>query len=151
MGSLVEFSPAAASANIREWTRQNKENIGMAGRIEKSLLIAIAFAALALPQAGWAHGPSRQKITETIEIDAPPAKVWAAIADFHDMSWLPGVAKTTGEGGIATIKGAAPFDCALATFRRKHGDGRGIIVNRQNLLSRMSPHVSSQTMIRRRS
>jgi hypothetical protein len=76
MGSLVEFCRAAASANIREWTRQNKENIGMAGRIEKSLLIAIAFAAL-----------------------APPAKVWAAIADFHDMSWLPGVAKTTGEGG----------------------------------------------------
>jgi Polyketide cyclase / dehydrase and lipid transport len=71
----------------------------MAGRIEKSLLIVIAFAALALPQAGWAHGPSRQKITETIEIDAPPAKVWAAIVDFHDMSWLPGVAKTTGEGG----------------------------------------------------
>ena len=71
----------------------------MAGRIEKSLLIVIAFAALALPQAGWAHGRSRQKITETIEIDAPPAKVWAAIVDFHDMSWLPGVAKATGEGG----------------------------------------------------
>ena len=70
----------------------------MAGTIEKSLL-AVAFFALALPHAGWAHGPSRQKITETIQIDAPPAKVWAAIADFHDMSWLPGVAKTTGAGG----------------------------------------------------
>jgi polyketide cyclase/dehydrase/lipid transport protein len=41
----------------------------------------------------------RQKISETIQIDAPPAKVWATIADFHDMSWLPGVAKTSGEGG----------------------------------------------------
>jgi Polyketide cyclase / dehydrase and lipid transport len=71
----------------------------MVGSIEKSLLIGIAFVALALPQAGWAHGPSRQKITETIEIDAPPAKVWATIADFHDMSWLPGVTKTTGAGG----------------------------------------------------
>jgi hypothetical protein len=70
----------------------------MAGTIEKSLL-AVAFFALALPHAGWAHGPSRQKITETIQIDAPPAKVWAAVADFHDMSWLPGVAKTTGAGG----------------------------------------------------
>jgi hypothetical protein len=49
----------------------------MAGTIEKSL----------------------QQITETIEIDAPPAKVWATIADFHDMSWLAGVAKTTGAGG----------------------------------------------------
>jgi hypothetical protein len=42
---------------------------------------------------------SLQQITETIEIDAPPAKVWATIKDFHDMNWLPGVAKTTGAGG----------------------------------------------------
>ncbi len=70
----------------------------MAGTIEKALF-AIALFGMMLPQAGWAHGPSRQKITETIEIDAPPAKVWATIADFHDMSWLPAVAKTTGEGG----------------------------------------------------
>jgi transposase len=34
--------------------------------------------------AGWTDGPSRQKITETILIDAPPAKVWATIADFHE-------------------------------------------------------------------
>jgi hypothetical protein len=121
---LSNFRGAAASANIREWTRQNKENIGMAGRIEKSLLIVIAFAALSLPQEGWAHGPSRQKITETIEIDAPPAKVWAAIADFHDMSWLPGVAKSTGEGGnepdVATrqltLDGGATIDESLYKY-----------------------------------
>jgi Polyketide cyclase / dehydrase and lipid transport len=71
----------------------------MAGTLEKSLLIVVACVALALPQAAWAHGPSRQKVTETIEIDASPAKVWATIADFHDMSWLPGVTKTTGAGG----------------------------------------------------
>ncbi|HEX3496839.1 MAG TPA: SRPBCC family protein [Methylocella sp.] len=70
----------------------------MAGTIEKSLL-AVALFALALPHAGWAQGPAPQKITETIEIEAPPAKVWATIADFHDMSWFPGVAKTTGAGG----------------------------------------------------
>ena len=71
----------------------------MAGNIAKSLSIGIVLIATALPHAGWAHGPSRQKITELIEINAPPAKVWATISDFHDMSWLPGVAKTTGEGG----------------------------------------------------
>jgi hypothetical protein len=70
----------------------------MAGTIEKSLL-AVALLGLVLPDGGWAHAPSRQKITETIQIDAPPAKVWATIANFHDMSWLPGVVKTTGEGG----------------------------------------------------
>ncbi|HUI21787.1 MAG TPA: SRPBCC family protein [Methylocella sp.] len=71
----------------------------MAGTLGKCLLIAAAFVTLALPQAGWAHGPSRQKVTESVTIDAPPAKVWDAIKDFHDMSWLPGVVKTTGEGG----------------------------------------------------
>jgi YVTN family beta-propeller protein len=70
----------------------------MAGTIEKSLL-AVALLGIVLPPAGLAHGPSRQKITETIQIDAPPAKVWATIANFHDMSWLSGVAKTSGAGG----------------------------------------------------
>ncbi len=70
----------------------------MAGTLEKSFL-AVALFGSVLPHAGWAHGPSRQKITETIQIDAPPANVRATIANFHDMSWLPGVAKTTGEGG----------------------------------------------------
>jgi Polyketide cyclase / dehydrase and lipid transport len=74
-------------------------NIGMHRTIEKSLLMAITLFALMLPHTASAHGPSRQKITESIVIDAPPAKVWAAIANFHDMSWLPGVAKTAGEGG----------------------------------------------------
>ena len=70
----------------------------MSGVFQKSLPGAAALFALAL-SAAWAHGPSRQKITEAVEINAPPAKVWAAIADFHDMSWLPGVTKTTGDGG----------------------------------------------------
>jgi carbon monoxide dehydrogenase subunit G len=67
--------------------------------VKESLPAAIAFFAVLLISVAWADRPSRQKITEVVEIDAPPAKVWAAIADFHDMSWLPGVAKTTGEGG----------------------------------------------------
>jgi hypothetical protein len=71
----------------------------MVRTIEKPLLVAAALFALAFANAASAHGPSRQKITESIEIDAPPAKVWAAIADFHNMSWMPGVTKTTGDGG----------------------------------------------------
>ncbi|MGH6834817.1 MAG: SRPBCC family protein [Methylocella sp.] len=70
----------------------------MAGTLQRSLF-AIALFALVLPHAGWAQGPVPLKITETIQIDAPPTKVWATIKDFHDMSWHPAVAKTTGEGG----------------------------------------------------
>jgi Polyketide cyclase / dehydrase and lipid transport len=79
---------------------------------------------IVLPHAGWADGPLRQKITEAIQIDAPPAKVWATIADFHDMSWLTGVAKTTGEDGnepeVAkrqlTLDGGATIDESLYKY-----------------------------------
>ena len=36
---------------------------------------------------------------ESVEIDAPAAKVWSVMGNFQDMSWLPVVEKTTGEGG----------------------------------------------------
>jgi len=73
----------------------------MAGTFEKSLRIGIAIVALALPQRDGAHGPSRQKVTESIVIDAPPAKgLGSDRGIFHDMSWLPaGIVKTTGAGG----------------------------------------------------
>ncbi|MBR0901069.1 SRPBCC family protein [Bradyrhizobium liaoningense] len=63
---------------------------------------ALAVAGMALTAAFepvWAHGPTRQKVRESIEINAPPAKVWAAIANFQDMSWLPPVTKTEGQKG----------------------------------------------------
>jgi hypothetical protein len=62
------------------------------------LLGVIAAAGLAVSGA-QAHGPSRQKVTESIEINAPAAQVWKLIGNFQDMSWANGVAKTTGTGG----------------------------------------------------
>ncbi len=95
----------------------------MAGTIEKSLL-AVSLFGIVLPHAGWAEGPCLQKITETIQIEAPPAKNSATIGDFHDMRWLPGVAKTTGEGGnepnVAkrqlTLDGGATIDESLSKY-----------------------------------
>lgn len=47
-----------------------------------------------------AHGPSRQKVTETITVDAPAAAVWALVADFCSIeTWHPGVVRCAGEGG----------------------------------------------------
>jgi hypothetical protein len=71
----------------------------MDGAVQKLLSGAIVLFALALSLPASAHGPSRQKITESIEINAPPAKVWAAISDFHNMGWFAAIAKTTGQGG----------------------------------------------------
>ena len=64
----------------------------------KRLAMATAVLTLA-PAMALAHGPSRQKVTETVEINAPAEKVWAVIGNFQDMSWHPAVAKTEGTGG----------------------------------------------------
>lgn len=56
-------------------------------------------AALLLPTMALAHGPTRQKITLTAELDAEPAQVWAAIGNFQDMGWHPAIHSQTGQGG----------------------------------------------------
>jgi hypothetical protein len=62
--------------------------------------VALGLAVLALfPTLASAHGPTRQKATETVEINAPADKVWAVIGNFQDMSWHPAVAKLEGNGG----------------------------------------------------
>jgi hypothetical protein len=86
------------------------------------LFLGAAVLSLAATPA-LAHGPTRQKVTETIEINAPAAKVWAAISNFHDMSWHPVIEKTEGEGGntvgakrVLTLKGGATIEEELAKY-----------------------------------
>lgn len=66
-----------------------------------ALTLALLMAA---PLAATAHGPTRQKVSEKVEINADPAKVWEAIGEFGDMSWHPAVAKTEGGGDAAGAK-----------------------------------------------
>ena len=80
-------------------------------------------AALLVAGGAEAHGPTRQKVTETVEIAAPPEKVWAAVANFQDMGWHPVVEKTEGQGGNAkdatrrlTLKGGGTIDEVLAKY-----------------------------------
>lgn len=75
-----------------------------------------AFVALA-PVMASAHGPSRQKVVSTIEINAPADKVWAMIGNFQDMGWHPAFEKTEGKGGndagatrTLTLKGGAKIE-----------------------------------------
>ncbi|WP_407170311.1 SRPBCC family protein [Bradyrhizobium sp. ORS 111] len=68
----------------------------MKGTIARACVVV---AALAVLGTAWAHGPTRRKVQESIEIDAPQAKVWAVIGNFQDMNWLVGVSKTEGEKG----------------------------------------------------
>jgi len=65
------------------------------------LLSTLLFLFAATVQA---HGPVRQKAEEQITINASADKVWAIIKNYHDMSWLPGISSTSGDGG--NVKGA---------------------------------------------
>lgn len=67
--------------------------------VARTLAICTATLILAvLPSA--AHGPTPQKVTETIVIAAPPEAVWTAIKDFNALAnWNPLVASSEGKGG----------------------------------------------------
>src|SRR5690606_20998357 len=56
-------------------------------------------ATVALVSSAMAHGPTRQKVTESVEIAAPADKVWAIVGNFQDVSWHPAFIKTEGKGG----------------------------------------------------
>ena len=69
----------------------------------------LGFASVLLvPGVAQAHGPSRQKVIEKIEINASPEKVWAVIGNFGDMGWLPIVDKTEATGGNIPDKALRP-------------------------------------------
>ena len=68
----------------------------------KRVALAVVFASLmpALTSDGaLAHGPTRQKVRQTIEINAPAGKVWAVLGKFEDFSWHPMFGATEGQGG----------------------------------------------------
>ncbi|GLK67998.1 SRPBCC family protein [Hansschlegelia plantiphila] len=68
----------------------------------RSLAAATAFALSIVP--ALAHGPTPQKVDETVTIAAEPAKVWAVVKDFGALqSWHPDVAKSTLDGTDRTV------------------------------------------------
>jgi hypothetical protein len=84
-----------------------------------------AFCVLLVASASLAdaHGPTRQKVKESVEINAPAGKVWARIANFHDFSWHPAVARTEGSGGnqpqakrILTLQGGGVIEEVLESY-----------------------------------
>lgn len=70
-----------------------------------ALALSAAFCGSAL-----AHGPTRQKVTETVSIDAPAEKVWGIVKNFDALKdWHPAVEaspadKGNAEGSVRQIK-----------------------------------------------
>nr|WP_294508105.1 SRPBCC family protein [uncultured Rhodopila sp.] len=61
--------------------------------------VLLGGAAVLAPIGAEAHGPTRQKVVQSVDIAAPPEAVWAVAGNFHDMSWDPAIAGTQGDGG----------------------------------------------------
>jgi hypothetical protein len=70
-------------------------------KTRRALMAGLACLATspALMSPARAHGPTRQKLELSVEVAAPPEKIWAVIGNFHDLSWVPAVAKVDGPGG----------------------------------------------------
>lgn len=74
----------------------------------------------------FAHGPTRQKVKETIDIARTPAQVWAIVGDFDSISrWHPVIASSPADHGNAvgskrtlTLKapGSPHFDETLVKY-----------------------------------
>jgi hypothetical protein len=62
----------------------------------RTILAALGFLAVS---PALAHGPTRQKLDLSVEVNATPDKIWSVIGNFHDLSWVPAVAKVEGPGG----------------------------------------------------
>jgi carbon monoxide dehydrogenase subunit G len=113
----------------------------MQSRAFRWLTALAVFAGLIGPAA--AHGPTRQKVVETIAIDAPPAKVWGIIANFDALkAWHPAVeqspaSKGNEEGSVRelTLKGGGALtetleahDAAKMRYSYRAKDGGALPV-----------------------
>jgi mxaD protein len=92
-------------------------------------LAVLAMFAMAVSWTALADPPKPLSVTETIEINAPVAKVWAAIKDYDSLpKWHPGFAKdeivkgtnnTPGAVRALTIKDGPTFTEELLAFSDK--------------------------------
>jgi len=71
--------------------------------LKKTIRNALALTlAASLPLAAHAHGPSRQKLELSVDVNATPAATWAVISEFCAIAqWHPSVASCEQQGGNA--------------------------------------------------
>jgi len=76
----------------------------------RAFTILAASLLLAASAPALAHGPTRQKVTEKVVIEAPAETVWAVVKNFDALKdWHPAVAESPAdkgntEGSVRTLK-----------------------------------------------
>jgi hypothetical protein len=123
-------------------------------RAFRTRVMAIAVMVLACPVA-LAHGPTRQKVVEAIEIDAPAAKVWALVGEFASgwPAWHPAIEASTADKGNEvgsvrhlSIKGGKSldeeledYDAAAMSLKYRIKSGDALPVTNYSSTIRISP------------
>ena len=110
--------------------------------LQPAFAIAVLGSAIS-PPAG-AHGPTRQKVVETVRIAAPAAAVWARIKNFDGLKdWHPAVEaspadkgdaegsvrKVALKGGGALVETLERYDAAQMRYSDRMKDGGALPVS----------------------
>jgi len=127
--------------------------------LQPVLALAVLAAAAALP--AQAHGPTRQKVVETITIAAPPAAVWAKIKNFDALKdWHPAVEsspadKTNSEGSVrqvglkgggALVETLERYDDAAMRYTYRAKDGGALPVTNYTSTIQVTPDGEKSTV-----
>jgi hypothetical protein len=64
-----------------------------------AVLAALLTSGTAAGAAAQGCGPTRLKAMESVTLDMTPAKAWALVGDFQDMSWADNTRAASGSGG----------------------------------------------------
>ena len=109
--------------------------------LHPALALALIAGAVTLPAT--AHGPTRQKVVETVKINAPAAVVWARIKDFDALKdWHPAVEASPADkgnaegaerkialkGGGALVETLERYDAAQMRYSYRAKDGGALPV-----------------------
>jgi len=129
----------------------------------RSALAAALFTGLSLAaSAVTAHGPTRQKVTEKIVINAPAAKVWGLVKDFSALqAWHPAVAESPAskgneEGSVREIKlkgGGAltetleSYDAAKMRYGYRAKDGGALPVSNYSSTISVTADGADKTIV----
>ena len=121
-----------------------------------ALGVGAAVALSAFP--ALAHGPTRQKVVESVTIAAPAAEVWARIKNFDSLSaWHPAVASSPADkgntegsvrqvalkGGGALVESLERYDDAQMHYSYRAKDGGALPVS--NYTSTISVTATGNT------
>lgn len=99
----------------------------------RKMLVIPAALLFAVSAPVLAHGPTRQKVTEQISIDAPPDAVWQRVRDFGKLqSWHPAIESTDLVGGPTEV----------GAIRTLHLKGGGTVVEELKRYSEEEHHFS---------